>query len=1050
NINISGSHFGQERLEVTQSSPKLIKELSGTVFRGLSGVFSLINGQLQSSNFQVVNVNDNGEKGVGYWTPQNGLVRNLSSKDPAGRYSNSCAKLGTIIWPGDTTSVPRGWRFPGDGRILKILVPVNKSFGEFVHVSGSDFSGYCIEVFEAVLNSLAYGVPYAFYPFANSDGESAGTYDDLVYQVFLRNYDAAVGDITIRASFVTELGDKAQVPIISFSATSSSLQSSYFLRIAQNDTSQVKAISDLIQAFSWSEAVPISVDNEFGKGMIPYLTTALQAIGARIPYWVVIPSLATADQIDEELEKLMKMQTRVFIVHMLPSLGSRLFARAKKLGMMDESFAWIITNGMTNYFSSVNSSFIDDMNGVLGLKAYIPKTKELGNFRGRWQGNFQQDNSTLPSVNLDVFGFWAYDAAWALAMAVENVDTASFKFQNMNISGSSTGLERLEISLSGPELVRELSSTRFIGISGDFSLLDGQLQSSTFEVVNVNNNGERGIGYWTPRNGFVRNLNSENASTYSTSNASLGPIIWPGETTSAPKGWQIPTGAKLKVLIPVKTGFTEFVNISTDPNTHTTDITGYGIEVFNAVIKSLPFPVPYEFHPFAKPNGESAGSYNDLLDQVFLGNYDAAVGDITIRANRSLYVDFTLPYTESGISMIVPIKDHKVAKTTWVFLKPFTLELWVTSGCFFIFIGFVVWVLEHRINEDFRGPPRHQIGTSLWYSFSTMVFAHRERVMSNLARFVVITWCFVVLILTQSYTASFSSILTVQQLQKNSTDVNQLLKNGENVGYQLGSFVLGTLQHLGFRDDKLRVYNTVEELNKLLQMGSENNGISAAFDETPYMKLFLATYCSKYTMVEPTFKADGFAFAFQKGSLLTRYVSREIEGTDLTKIEEKWLVKTTSCSDSNAGDSSNNTLTVDSFWGLFIIAGVASSLALLIFAAMFFYEHRHTLLNLDPETTFWGRIRAILRIYDQRDPTSHTYNRRGLQDPVHGLSAVESLPDTNSSARASSAHRIDSHIDLEQHVRTEHADLNPNTQATQEIEDAIDLTSSSEQRPVPR
>lgn len=129
-----------------------------------------------------------------------------------------------------------------------------------------------------------------------------------------------------------------------------------------------------------------------------------------------------------------------------------------------------------------------------------------------------------------------------------------------------------------------------------------------------------------------------------------------------------------------------------------------------------------------------------------------------------------------------------------------------------------------------------------------------------MARFVVITWCFVVLILTQSYTASFSSILTVQQLQKNVTDVNQLLKDGKNVGYQSGSFVLGTLKQLGFQEDKLRVYNTTEELNELLQLGTENNGISAAFDETPYLKLLLATYCSKYTMVQPTFNADAFAF----------------------------------------------------------------------------------------------------------------------------------------------------------------------------------------------
>lgn len=101
------------------------------------------------------------------------------------------------------------------------------------------------------------------------------------------------------------------------------------------------------------------------------------------------------------------------------------------------------------------------------------------------------------------------------------------------------------------------------------------------------------------------------------------------------------------------------------------------------------------------------------------------MGDITIVPNRSKFVDFTFPYMESGVTMIVPSKDSK-KKNALVFFKPLTLDLWVTTGCFCIFIGFVVWVLEHRINEEFRGPLSHQIGTSFWFSFSTMALAQRN------------------------------------------------------------------------------------------------------------------------------------------------------------------------------------------------------------------------------------------------------------------------------------------------------------------------------------
>ncbi|CAN6539671.1 unnamed protein product [Malus baccata var. baccata] len=827
---------------------------------------------------------------------------------------------------------------------------------------------------------------------------------------------------SMQASFVIELGDKAQVPIISFSATSPSLQ--------------VKAISSIIQAFGWTETVPISVDNEFGMGVIPYLTTALQAVGARVPYWSFIPSIATDEEIVAELRKLMSMRTRVFIVHMSPCLGSQFFSKAKDFGMMDEGYVWIMTNGMTNSFISSSSSVdIDNMQGVLGLKTYVPITKELEN------------NPTIPGVKLDVFGLWAYDAAWALAMAVEKVGTTNFRFQKKKDSGNSTGLDRLEISQSGPELVRELSGTRFRGLSGDFSLINRQLQSSTFQIVNVNGNGERGIGYWTTKNGLVRNT-----SRHSNSNASLGPIIWPGDTTSVPRGWQISTNGTLKVLVPAKLMYDELVNVTYDSRTGTTNVTGYCIDVFTAVIEALPYHAPFVFHPFAKPNGERAGSYNDMVNQVALGNYDAVVGDITIRANRSLYVDLTLPYTEAGVSMVVPVKR---VKNIWVFLKPLTWDLWVTSCCFFIFIGFVVWFLEHPKNKDFQGPPHHQIGTSFWFSFSTMFFIHRELVLSNLARFVVIVWCFVVLILTQSYTASLTSILTVQQLQPTVTDVNTLIKNGDKVGYLRRSFIYGILKQVGFHDDKLRAYYSREELHKLLQDGKENGGISAAFDETPYMKLFVATYCSKYTIVEPTFKTDGFAFVFQKGSLLTRDFSTAItavhEGDKMKAIEEKWFKKNESCSNSDTVRSSN-TLSLDSFWGLFIVAGVVSSLAILVFTAMFLYEHSHILTRADIEASFWTRIHEILRVYYGKDLTSDISKKSTLQDSDHGIAAAESSPNSSCPPRSSSSSPDPTgpHIVHQELVGTPNSsvhggDLSPNGQATQDSsthEYGIELTSS--------
>ena len=102
--------------------------------------------------------------------------------------------------------------------------------------------------------------------------------------------------------------------------------------------------------------------------------------------------------------------------------------------------------------------------------------------------------------------------------------------------------------------------------------------------------------------------------------------------------------------------------------------------------------------------------------------FDAVVGDTTILADRAKSVDFTLPFTESGWTMIVKLR--KEDDNGWIFIMPWKKDLWVTSFLFFLLTGFVIWMIEHRKNPDFRGLPRQHLGKSFYFTFSTMVFSH--------------------------------------------------------------------------------------------------------------------------------------------------------------------------------------------------------------------------------------------------------------------------------------------------------------------------------------
>ncbi|XP_039165547.1 glutamate receptor 2.8 [Eucalyptus grandis] len=668
-----------------------------------------------------------------------------------------------------------------------------------------------------------------------------------------------------QAKFVIDLGGKAQVPIISFSATSPSLSpthSPYFVRTAYDDSSQVDALAAVVQAYGWREITLVYEDTDYGNGLVPYLVDAFQKVDARISYRSVIPPSPEDVDIVKELNNLLTRQTRVFLVHMTAMIGSRFFALAHNAGMMSEEFAWIVTDGLSSSLDPVISKALDSMQGVVGVRPHVPRSESRINFEERWRKLYNERNPHYEIADLGLFGLWAYDTVSALALAGEMAwDPAKSRYLKPNTSRENLDFSSIGISEMGPKLLDKILSIKFQGLTGEFKLLNGALHPIAFEIFNVVGQNEKTIGYWTLAQGLSPDLNLSTREVYKALANDLKPPTWSGDTLKPPKGWVMPIlGKKLRIGVPMKDGFSEFFKIKWDPHSGVPSYSGFAHDMFMAVRDALPFAIPYEYIPYVDASRQSAGTYDDMLNEIKCQKFDAVVGDTTIVAYRSSDVDFTLPYSESGLAMVVAIKDDE-RRNTWIFIKPLSWNLWLTTVLASIFTGSVVWLLERRTNEEFRGRPRQQIGLIFLFSLSTLVFAHREKTANNLTRPVLIVWVFVVLILTQSYTASLASILTVQRFTPKFVDVQDLIRNRHFVGYQKGSYVREFLvTQLNFNASKLIPYGSPEEYHEALSKGSENGGVAAIFDDLPCIKLFLARYCNKYKVVGATYKTGGFGF----------------------------------------------------------------------------------------------------------------------------------------------------------------------------------------------
>ncbi|CAA0816140.1 Glutamate receptor 2.2 [Striga hermonthica] len=778
--------------------------------------------------------------------------------------------------------------------------------------------------------------------------------------------DAIIGpQSSEQASFLTGLADRAKVPVISFSATSPSLHpksSSYFVRTAVDDSSQVEAIAAIVKHFNWAQVVLVHEDSYYGNSIIPYLCAAFSDINARVSHRIISidPSLPINDVL---LWKMKTMRTRIFVAHMSTSLASEFFPRAKRVGIMDEGYAWIVTRGVVDLLHSAGpNNIVQSMHGVLGVKPLIPRSNKLDSISARWKTNFFNESNSefLRTELISLYGIWAYDTMWALAMAAERVGVREPPCSSSLDFPEAFG--GIKTSQTGPKLLEAMSRVVFEGVGGKFHLVDGELPAfSSFQIVNVDGtSGVREVGIWRPGSGLK-----------------LKSIIFPGDSTVTPESLKAVTvsGRKLRIGVPVKPGFTELIKVKSDVASNVSIITGCYVEIFDAVMAALPYNVPYEYIPFQKPDGSSAGSYDEIAYQVFLKNFDAAVGDITITYKRLRYVDFSLPFTGGGgggVFIIVPIKyDHSDGKL--FFLKPFTKELWLTTIALFIFTGGAIWILEHRFNKAYRGPPNQHAGMIFYFPFMGLVFAQRERIVNNFARLVVVVWMFVVLILNSTYTASLSARLNVQRRKPAITGVTQLITKGDYVGCHKGSFIVDLLQDMGFDKLKIKTYEHAVDSEKALSKGSKKGGISALFSVMPYTKLFMSNFCDKYTTIGPIYPTEGFSYVFPKGSPLVPDISRAviklIESGRIPDIERKWTVNNNKeCNEQDVDETVSIGIPLQSFKLLFLISMGTTMTCLLAFVVSYLYKNGDFLKSvLGSDATIRSKLGAVLMHFDQRD-----------------------------------------------------------------------------------
>ncbi|CAH8334967.1 unnamed protein product [Eruca vesicaria subsp. sativa] len=725
----------------------------------------------------------------------------------------------------------------------------------------------------------------------NSQGEPLRALASAVDLLQTVGVEAIIcGNSLQETKLLAEIGEKAGVPVISLNSPASLSLRKYsnLIQVTHDSSSEARGITAFIHGFEWNSVALVYEDEDDWRESMQLMVDHFHENGVCIQSKVGFTVSSNEEVMMDQLRKLKDLGTTVFVVHLSELVATHLFPCAEKLGMMGEGFAWILTvKSMNSFHERTGHHFAKEaMEGVVGFRSYIPMSKELQNFTSRWRKSLAfEETAEFEITSLSISGVWAHDVAWALARAAEVT-----RMPNM----SSTLLEAI-------------TNCRFKGLSGNFQIKDKNYLSDKFEIVNLIGSGERRVGFWNSNGSFSnrRHLSSSN-------NNNLETIIWPGMSSESPKGHTLGESKrkKLRVLLTSSNRFPKLVSWMTDPVTKKIIADGFCIQVFNASIRHFNYDVEYVLWT-GGPNYDNLAYTLSSQKDI----YDMAVGDITITSNRSSYVDFTIPFTELGLGMVAPKQSGM-----WVFFQPLTPDLWMTSAAFFVLTGIIVWLIERPENTEFQGSWSQQIGVMLWFGFSTLVYAH--------------IWVFAVLILTTSYTATLTSMMTVQQIRFNS--------NKDFIGHLSGSLIANaSLASTNINATNVRGLDNSTDYAKALL----NSSVAFIIDELPYLNVLLGEKPDHFLMVKPQITTNGFGFMFQKGDELVHLVSKEISELrtkgKLNEMAKAWF-------DNRLPyiiDDTSEPINLYRFRGLFMITGGSSAFALAVILIIWLRDRWEDLMN---------------------------------------------------------------------------------------------------------
>jgi hypothetical protein len=371
------------------------------------------------------------------------------------------------------------------------------------------------------------------------------------------------------------------------------------------------------------------------------------------------------------------------------------------------------------------------------------------------------------------------------------------------------------------------------------------------------------------------------------------------------------------------------------------DFCGYDVAVFKAVASDIDLVEGKDYIHVCMGEKGFGLMIDDLAGvNRTLGKCDIATSTITATSEREVMgISFSRATHRSNLAIMTyaPLKP----RGKWAFFEPLHKEVWialcVTILVTPIFVFFFETIFSGRSMYSMhsgRFSLLHGMKEALWHSISHTLSIDVFKVNAFPSRLITVAYGFLVMILTNTYTAELAAFLTVAQLDTKISSVNDLR----------GKTVVTVTPYLRRLLDNHHIDATdrdgwdYEAMVRKLKAGVYTAIISDDIQLVP--RSHQDESCALHILddyIEPFDLAFAYRKGFPYGRLQTEVSNsllRLSEAGSLADIEKDHVPPKPSCLESTEF-SETNRVKVRSLWGLWII--LASAIGLAAVSSIFHY-----------------------------------------------------------------------------------------------------------------